>query len=465
MGTSSSSGWFFLTSYYFIRHEQTFEQHASQITYFINQCRQTDPEKVVAIREGLALYVIGQCCPKMWRRINPNTKFHLPSRPQYFRQIVGISAHSLFYFPCNSFNKFNTAFLRTLHSYRGQCVCGYITNDLAIRMASCDDDDEKSQVLDEILWRGKKTADHLFQNLLKLDPNTPQSIYMRKTYREFHELLCLLLLGYRDSVKRLYLMKKDKTTVPSPATLYANIITVCDYMSTLCPLAHSAVIIEHFQMLTIVLWNTTVNDSAIIDDYLSEDEKTEEEEILAEDLADDAESIEDNQVELSLVMGVRYRRWLQLQMTYLNAVSLIITLVEDMPGDKTAPITLTVIPVPHPSKDIIPWQEVIREVTHRSGLADDGVRAGSDIPSDALDAERVLEAMNTMMDRYPEFKGSITNFSAKGFKGRIHCEAFLASVMAEQRISTTNSVSISFIINGCVSFHYILCYRSLLYVW
>jgi hypothetical protein len=418
-----------------------------------------DSEKAAAIKEGLALYVIGQCCPKMWRRINPNTKFYLPSRPQYFRQIVGISANSLFYFPCNSFNKFDTAFLRTLRSYRGQRVCEYIANDLAIRKASRNDADEKSQVLDEILERGKKTA-HPFKNLLKLDPNTPKSIYTRNTYREFHQLLRLLLLGYRDSVKRLYLMKKDKTTALSPATLYANIVTVCDYMSTLYPLAHSAAIVDHFQMLTVVLRNTTPNDSAIVDDYLSEDEKTEEEEIMAEDLADDVESIEDDQVELSLVMGERYSRWLQLQMTYLDAVSLIVTMVEDMPGDKTMPITLTVIPVPHPGKDIIPWQEVIREVTSRSGLA----RAGSDIPSDALDTERVLEAMNTMMDRYDEFKGAITNLSAKGFKGRIHCEAFLASVMAEQRISTTDSVSISFIINGCDSFHYILCYRSPLYV-
>ena len=391
----------------------------------------------------------------MWRRINPNPNPRIPGRPSYFQQIIAVDTPSLLYRCCDLFNKFDTTFLHAFHSHRGQSLRKNIAKDLALRLAS-DSDDEKSYILGQILQRGINTPEDLFQNLLKLDPDTPQSIYTRETYREFHELLRLLLVGYKDSVKKLWLMKKDKTSRPSPAILLVSINTICDYMSILHPLAYSAAIVKHFQMLAMVIQDLSLDNSAIADDNPPEDSETEAEEIEIEeeDSADDTELIEDDWVELPFTMSEQYKRWLQLQMTYLDTVSLIITLVGKMPGEKTVPITLTIYPVPRTSPEMCPWDEVLRNVV---GVADDGLRtASSEVPGYDQDAEQVLEAIYTMMDRYPEFKGALTNISSKGFKGRIHCEAFLAGVIANRHPSAADSrrvcnllTSIAFLVMSC----------------
>jgi hypothetical protein len=49
-----------------------------------------------------------------------------------------------------------------------------------------------------------------------------------------------------------------------------------------------------------------------------------------------------------------------------------------------------------------------------------------------LDAKLALEAINEMMGRHPDFDNAMKKVSSGKFRGRIHCEAFIASVMAKQ---------------------------------
>jgi len=79
-----------------------------------------------------------------------------------------------------------------------------------------------------------------------------------------------------------------------------------------------------------------------------------------------------------------------------------------------------------------PWDKVLRNMV---GVADDGLcTASSEILGYGQDVKQVLDTIYTIMDRYPDFKGILTDISLKGFKGQIHCGAFLASIMGLQKI-------------------------------
>src|ERR1700722_10016427 len=347
-----------------MRRDHTFEQHAAQITYYINEWHNTDPEDTMAITEGFILYVVAQCVPKMWRRISPSPR-RTPPPPKYFQQIVDLSADRLGYFPSESFNKFDTTFLKAFHGHRGRQIRKIITEDISLRRSNLYSSDDfcKSRILDTICERGILTADDLFLNILKLNPATPQTIYTPETYQEIHELLRFLLLGYRDSVGRLYTLKKNQTHPPSSAILFSCIDAVCDYLSILHPLAYLKAMASHL----------------------------------------------------------------------LNAASLIMTLVLQIPSDNPDPITVKILSIPRVRNDMKPWEGVVRDVIGHVGLVRNGLLPETlEISRHDLDAKLALEAINEMMGRHSDFDNAMKKVSSGKFRGRIHCEAFIASVMAKQ---------------------------------
>ena len=59
-------------------------------------------------------------------------------------------------------------------------------------------------------------------NLLELGKMTKTRHHVYTPYREYHQLLCLLLLGYRASVKKLDSLKEVEAP-PEPKVLFRSI--------------------------------------------------------------------------------------------------------------------------------------------------------------------------------------------------------------------------------------------------
>jgi hypothetical protein len=86
---------------------------------------------------------------------------------------------------------------------------------------------------------------------MRVNPKTPH-ILLRETYREFHRLLCLLILGYKDSLQQLAAMKV-KEVAPQPSSLEPMVYSIMYYLALLHRLAYSKTIVNHFDMVAVAV--------------------------------------------------------------------------------------------------------------------------------------------------------------------------------------------------------------------
>ena len=174
--------------YRLTRTNQSFEEHVALVAHFINQ----RPNKQAW--HNFYIYLITQSVLKMKRR------FRARKHERLYSDIVGLPAGDLKwkdYVPKP--NHFDDSFLIALHRDVGLWALEAIMKDLEKhRSGHVSANSAREWILSELDSYQPQTASNLFPNLMRVDPKTPH-ILSRETYREFHRLLCLLILGYKDS--------------------------------------------------------------------------------------------------------------------------------------------------------------------------------------------------------------------------------------------------------------------------
>ena len=401
-----------------------FEEHTAQIMNFLNICQEKNSRNE---GDGFMLYVVGRSFPKMHRRIT-----HRDHSRTLFENIVELPMKDLKFRSTQSApNKYDSHFLVAFKEYQGQSIRRAIIRDLDSSLESLDDP-VKRRILQDMVRKQPHDADNLFPRLLKLasayQPSRPQTIYTKKTYREFHQLLCLLLLGYRDSLQELMLLKKSQTP-PPPEILYTRINISLNYLAVLHPLAHSKAIESYFSMVSTAI-QSRHRHTAIPQDI--EEWETDPDSDL-EDL--DGEEEEEDidvpgvtpMVRRTPVAAEVYIRWIRLQMSYFDAATFILRTMREVPT--TVPITIKIFYPPYTGRMMKPWRDVVLDVVSRIGLSNDDGTSDRQRQLDATSAINALEYLMTCPE-YSAFGIALAKLSSgKDFKGRMHCEACMVILM------------------------------------
>jgi hypothetical protein len=183
-------------------------------------------------------------------------------------------------------------------------------------------------------------------------PGTRQAIYTKNTYREFHQLLCCLLWGYRVSLRKLCRLK-ELPTPPTPEILYACINNVLNHLAMLHPLAYSQAIEDHFSILSTTIWTRYTTEEPTTDQDIEDDS----DEDLDDDPKDNPDGTDTQRMSpvgsRILILPEVFGRWLQLQMAYFDAMTFMLQLMrEGIP--ENVPVTLEVFTPPHASSQMKP---------------------------------------------------------------------------------------------------------------
>ena len=177
-----------------MRTYQPFDEHVAIVAKYINQ--RSDAGAMVEFN----CYVITQSVSKMERRFRARKHQHL------FSNIVGLPAGDLTWNKnyVSQPNKCDRNFLTRLHSVPGSRALQLIMEDLEEhrKLGRVSADSPHQRILSELDSDRPRTARDLFPNLMRVDPKEPH-ILSKETYREFHQLLCLLILGYKRSLEKL----------------------------------------------------------------------------------------------------------------------------------------------------------------------------------------------------------------------------------------------------------------------
>jgi hypothetical protein len=395
------------------------------------------------------VYVVGQSTPKMYRRIT-----HKDHSTPFFNDIVGFPTKDLKspLHLSHTSNKYDSNFLVAFKEYRGQSIRDSIMKDLlSISPDSSPHDRDKLRILQEIQKSRPENADQLFPRLLKLasehTPPLSPVLYTNKTRKEFHQLFCLLLLGYRASLQELSLLKKSQIP-PTPGILYASINNVLNHMVVLHPLAHSKAIVDYFLVISTAIRIRRANEQQ--EGYTSSQDLEDE---WGDPEDDTDEGIDDAEVQQEAPASQRapvtadvYTRWLQLQVVYYDAITFLLPLMrEEFPAN--APITMEVFSPPYTGSKMKPWRDVVSDVISRVGFWEDGhYRERDSDTKRKIDAERSIEALEDLKGYYPNFKFALNRLaSGTGFKGRMHCEACMVILMFPSLVSKifVNGISVS----------------------
>ena len=382
------------------RGEQAFTDHVEHIVRIVNEYRNCIANDLkIEVMHGFMFYIVGNCADKMWDRLKyPKHGVLLTS---FFNNTLD-SIQS----PSSPRNSSDIAFLLTLHGHRGRNVRAKL-KELAERA-------EVALCLPAV--RDLDSAVDLFPELLKLDPKTCLAAFTQSTYREFHLLLSLLLLGYRDALGRLVTLKHGSP--PEPRVLYKHINDVCDYLSLLHPIAHSAAASDYFR--------SVFRGHRGADRQRSSEDNTPGAVFLDEDDGH-AESDEDDD---ELDGMARQKHWLSLMVAQFTAIDLVLRFVNDVWADD---VTIKVIPTPQSEATLLPWDFLVKDVVTRLGF-----RRGQSEGQNRLDAHQAWEAVKNTRKRMKAFDRALTS----SFTGRVHCESLLASMMFSPRISSESNIAV-----------------------
>ncbi|KAF8871146.1 hypothetical protein BD779DRAFT_1478400 [Infundibulicybe gibba] len=273
----------------------------------------------------------------------------------------------------------------------------------------------------------------IFPNLWSLTPES-KALYTRDTHREFHQILSILLLGYRDSLKRLVGLRGSEP--PEPPELEEAINAVHDCLAILEPIAHSAAAINHLSVVADAGSEQEDRDStpaarepppaSVIAPSDEADDHEKIEMRLEEATLEDSADMDVTDVEEALppsLIDTPLIRWLKLQVAYFTVPNNIISLFQP-DAHLPNPIKLTIYPIRYTGKTMAPLMPVLEDVVRKHPLH----LATAD---ESTDMELVKEAFATMVDSedvHPSFGHVLGRMRwGSGFNGRIHCEAALAA--------------------------------------
>ncbi|KAF8886122.1 hypothetical protein BD779DRAFT_1786606 [Infundibulicybe gibba] len=290
---------------------QDFRSHATLIMQFASDASSH-------LREGFIAYVVGSSAPKMLRRIN----HHIHSKP-YFDAVIRLPANDIKWIGENLktseySNEPDSLLIETLHGEDGvrflKEVQAYIVQKPAPK------DPHVRRLISELensMGPGPVPRTP-FPKLWHL--STTSALYTKETFREFHTLLSIALVGYRNGLKLV------QESNPTKEKLEKAINSVSAYLMVLSRIAYSAAAINHFAVIA----NNGRKPSAI---------------------------------------GVRVPppssceiRWLRLQVTYIKSIDHIRDLYQQ--GTLPGPISLDfhTIPPPSPCKAMAPLVPVVEDI-------------------------------------------------------------------------------------------------------
>ncbi|KAF8886123.1 hypothetical protein BD779DRAFT_632756 [Infundibulicybe gibba] len=224
------------------RAGQTFDDHAKFIMQFANQfCSDPSPGTAAAgLVRSFITYVVGSSAPKMFLRLN-HPKYSKP----YFDAIVHLPTSELVWVTkwASPPNLADFSFIRILHGVHGVKFLRRVQQNIAQPPA----DPHWARVISELPRCRTDDPDGyklLFPGLWGLAGQL-DAIYTESTYREFHQMLCLALIGYRASLNTLVGLSN-----PTQEDLLEAIDVVCNYLLILRPIADSAAFIDHSSTIT-----------------------------------------------------------------------------------------------------------------------------------------------------------------------------------------------------------------------
>ncbi|KAF8870949.1 hypothetical protein BD779DRAFT_1478537 [Infundibulicybe gibba] len=399
---------------------QPFDDHAKFIMQFTNQCRSlnasNDPVAGGLLTQQFMTYIIGSSAPKMLHRIT-HDKYSKP----YFHRIVRLPASDLQWVGKKTSppNWFDRQFIIALHSKLGVRYLRGVQRSIAQPPA----DPDWGRLIKGLPACEAKDPDayqFIFPNLWSLTPGS-KALYTRDTHREFHQILSILLLGYRDSLKRLVGLRGSEPTELGEAIN--------------APIAHSAAAINHLSVVADAGSEQEDRDStpaarepaSVI--ALSDEADREKIEMgLEEATLEDSADMDVTDVEEALppsLIDTPLIRWLKLQVAYFTVPNNIISLFQ-FDAHLPNPIELTIYPMRYTRKTMAPLMPVLEDVVRKHPLH----LATAD---ESTDMELVKEAFATMVDSedvHPSFGHVLGRMRwGSGFNGRIHCEAALAALL------------------------------------
>jgi len=215
-----------------IRAEQSFEDHVEQVRNLIDQYG-----KSMGDARTICDYVVGRSIRKMSRRINPSVKSH---SLRFMKAIVELPAEGLQWYTHKSspYNKHDAIFLDFFEGEEASEICVAIWYDLVQYRQSgftWPEDPDHRRILGEIHNHRPESVHDLFPHLKSARKQHQAVYYTPETYRDFHRLLCLSLLGYRALVMALSMLR-GKREKPEADVLDSRIALIHLYLATLHPM-------------------------------------------------------------------------------------------------------------------------------------------------------------------------------------------------------------------------------------
>jgi hypothetical protein len=252
----------------------------------------------------------------------------------------------------------------------------------------------------------------------KQQQQQPIELYNESTYLEFHALLCELLKRFKTSLEKLEKLAsfqtQKKVAVEDILKRLVKVQVLGHYLRTM---VRSSVIEAHLQ---------TIAPYLSVDIHKSWTPDSDEEADPTEFLALKPYSLRKGK---PLLPWESYRDWLMLMVHYFDAA---FVLVDHVSKWNDATISLSILSPPLPDGAMLPWTEILEnfrffptEPTESSG--EDFIKFLKEKVSDKNDVSNPIYA-------------ALRNgpLSKADFKGKYHCEAYIASLLTFEEHSDAN---------------------------
>ena len=305
----------------------------------------------------------------------------------------------------------------------------------------------------------------------KIKKKPVQHLYTKDTYREIHHLLCKLLAAYQKRLCKLSQFTKPQ----GKDVLIPDVIDVAFVGVGLHTMAYGSVLHKHFEAMSDILntvmqskpWEkkTMPNDPEVREHNTILSEGTFPSDDPQDDLQDDPELLQDSEliavqpqtkITDTGMLGVSesFHKWSRLMVSYFEAVKTVTNFVKDK---KSKFISLTVVDIPHQGEKMMKWSDLADgpydtvEENHPTfrfdtpslrfanapdkpevDLATDDTAWAAQLKeiTNADDFRRTVKYITSKHSSIAQFFDNTAALSVGDhFKGTVHCEAGLASLV------------------------------------
>lgn len=314
----------------------------------------------------------------------------------------------ILYIIAASFRKMNSRMNTDISRVYFDCLCNQMTFPFDKLPRKADERNHDQAFLKAIPQLADKTQTSIPNLLRTAKLPQPTEIYNTSTYMEFHLLLCELITRFRESLERLQDLGALKREVKFEDLLqYLQQVYVFGYY--LGTMVRSSAIEIHLQ---------TIACHLVVDfekPWTPEGEEDTDFQHLK------PYSMRNGKI---LLPWESYRDWLKLMLHYFDAAQVLLTHVNSCDPHIPA-ISITIITPPVPDDQMLPWTTLLEDESFFPTR--DGEHSGKDfiefLKNDrAREPTKKQEAFYNSLDTGPLQTG-------KGFTGKHHCEAYLATLL------------------------------------